>query len=87
LWILGCGGIRIMKLQDAIKRKIRVKTIQELKKRLPGIVSGFVEDLQKNDKSMVLNLFNSGLEVDLKNMLIKCLNVAVKVVKNQGKKY
>jgi hypothetical protein len=36
---------------------------------------------------MVLDLFNSGLEVDLKNMLIKCLNVAVKVVKNQGKKY
>jgi cobyric acid synthase len=76
-----------MNLQDAIKRKIRVRTIQELNKRLPGIVSGFVEDLQKNDKSVVLDLFNSGLEVNLKNMLIKCLNVAVKVVKNQGKKY
>jgi len=75
-----------MKLQDTIKRKIRARTIRELKKIMPDIVSGFVKDLENDNKSVVLNLFNSGLEVDLKNVLIKCLNVAVKVIEERRKK-
>ena len=75
-----------MKLQDTIKRKIRARTIRELKKIMPDIVSGFVKDLENDNKSVVLNLFNSGLEVDLKNVLIKCLNIAVKVIEERRKK-
>jgi hypothetical protein len=74
-----------MKLQDTIKRKIRARTIRELKKIMPDIVSGFVKDLENDNKSVILNLFNSGLEVDLKNVLIKCLNVAVKVIGERRK--
>jgi len=74
-----------MKLQDTIKRKIRARTMRELKKIMPDIVSGFVKDLENDNKSVILNLFNSGLEVDLKNVLIKCLNVAVKVIGERRK--
>jgi hypothetical protein len=70
-----------MKLHDAIKRKIRARTIRELKKRLPDIVSSFVGDLKNSDNSVILNFLNSGLEVDLKKMLIKCLSVVVKIVR------